>query len=150
MAEVILAESAMRMGLGDRFYFASKGLMDWNLGHGADGRAMEIVAQHGLDLRGHLASQLRAGEIGDWDWFVAMDRGHRIGLIDLGAPEQRVLMMRQFESASATPPDVPDPYGGERDGFEQVFSMIHGNAEALINDLLLRDRDMSEDRSRTV
>lgn len=149
MAEVIVAEQARRMGLEGHFYFASRGIMDWNLGHGADPRAMATVARHGLDLRRHLACQLRAGEVGDWDWFVAMDRWNRRDLLALGAPEDRVLMMRQFEGEGRPPVDVPDPYSGGPDGFDKVYEMIRNSAEGLLRYLESCGGERRPDQSRT-
>jgi len=41
----------------------------------------------------------------------------------MGVPEERLLMMRQFENAVHTR-DVPDPYYGGPDGFEHAYLML--------------------------
>ena len=45
-------------------------------------------------------------------------------------------MMRQFESEANTPPDVPDPYYGGNDGFENMFHLLAANADPLLDYLI--------------
>jgi len=53
-----------------------------------------------------------------------------------------VLMMRQFESSDGEQVcDVPDPYYGGVDGFEDVYQMLMANAEALLDYL---EQDISK------
>ncbi|MDX8411297.1 MAG: low molecular weight protein-tyrosine-phosphatase [Mariprofundaceae bacterium] len=149
LAEVIMSEHARRLGLEEEFVFASRGMMNWNVGCGADPRSMASAAHHGLDLRGHQARQLRLDELDHWDWFVAMDHSNRLDLLAFGVASELVLMMRQFEDGPAGL-EVPDPYNDADNGFEKVFAMLEANAGALLNDLLRRDREKRADQSHTV
>jgi protein-tyrosine phosphatase len=148
LAEVIMSDRARRLGLEEKFVFASRGMMSWNIGCGADPRSMATAACHGLDLRDHLARQLRVRELDHWDWFVAMDHSNRLDLLAFGISSERVLMMRQFEDGPAGL-EVPDPYNDANGGFEKVFSMLEANAEALLSDLLRRDHEKRADQSHT-
>ncbi len=136
LAEVIVRHLSGQRGLDGRYHFASAGTGDWHVGGPADPRSAATARRHGLDLEAHRARQITADGIGDWHWFVAMDRANRQELLHMGAPSERVLLMRQFEGGDA---DVPDPYYGGPDGFEQAYAMLTDNAERLL-DFLERQR----------
>ena len=125
---------AEKRGIADRFLFASAGTGNWHVGGSADVRSAQTAARHGLDLSAHRARQITAGNIHDWDWFIAMDADNRRNLLVMGAPDQCVLMMRQFESEQ--PLDVPDPYYGGEDGFEEAYHMLCDNADRILDYLI--------------
>jgi len=134
LAEVVVHNAAKQRGLDGRYSFTSAGTGSWHIGHGADPRSAETARRHGLDLDSHRAQQVTARNVGNWHWYVAMDHDNRADLLAMGAPEERVLMMRQFES-DAFVPDVPDPYYGGPDGFEDAYRMLTANAERLLDHL---------------
>ncbi|HKI62675.1 MAG TPA: low molecular weight protein-tyrosine-phosphatase [Mariprofundaceae bacterium] len=132
LAEIIVRHAARQRQLDGRYHFASAGTGDWHVGKGADPRSAATAEQHGLDLSPHRARQITARGISGWDWFVAMDRENRRNLLAMGVPASRVLLMRQFEAGDITA-DVPDPYYGGPDGFEQAYAMLSANAEDLLD-----------------
>jgi len=134
LAEVVVRRAAVARGI-DRFHFASAGTGSWHVGGGADPRSAAKAVEHGLDLSCHRAQQITAANWRQWDLFVAMDGENRAALLRMGVPETRLLMMRQFEGLPIAP-DVPDPYYGAGDGFEQVYQMLVANADPLLDYLL--------------
>lgn len=140
LAEVIVREAAKKRQLDSRYMFASAGTGSWHIGGRADPRSAATADKHGLDLSFHRARQITAHGIEDWHWFVAMDEDNHHSLLSLGVPKSRLLMMRQFESPDM-PLDVPDPYYGGPDGFEQAYAMLVANAEYLLDFLEMSDSD---------
>jgi protein-tyrosine phosphatase len=69
-----------------------------------------------------------------------MDQANKRDLIAMDAKPEQVLMMRDFESNSHTL-DVPDPYYGSGDGFEDAYQMLKLNANGLL-DYLLQHKDI--------
>ncbi len=132
MAEFIVRRRAIERGLGERFRFASAGTGDWHIGHGADRRMLQTAASHEIDLGPHRASQITRDRLTQWDWLVAMDRSNHYDLLAMGANEERTLLMRCFENRE-NPPDVPDPYYGGEQGFEEVFGLLSSNADPLLD-----------------
>ena len=133
LAEVVVRDRASRRGLDDLYMFESAGTGSWHIGNGADQRSAETARKYGLDLSSHAAQQITAGKIGLWQWFVAMDENNRSDLISMGVPEDRLLLMRQFEPGFESPPDVPDPYYGGSGGFEDAYQMLCENADRLLD-----------------
>ena len=140
LSEIIVHGQAEKKGVSEQFTFASAGTGDWHVGGPADVRSAQTAAQHSLDLSGHRAQQITTNKINDWDWFVAMDDDNRRNLLAMGVPENRLLMMRQFETDASTTLDVPNPYYGGKDGFEDAYVMLCDNADHIL-DYLLKQRD---------
>ncbi|PCI42525.1 MAG: protein tyrosine phosphatase [Proteobacteria bacterium] len=136
LAEIIVQGQAEKKDVREQFTFASAGTGDWHVGRPADVRSAQTASQHGLDLSQHRAQQITANKINDWDWFVAMDDDNRSNLLAMGVPENRLLMMRQFETDSAISLDVPDPYYGGTEGFEDAYVMLCDNADHILDYLL--------------
>jgi len=136
LAEIIVQGQAEKKGLSSQFLFASAGTGDWHVGGLADVRSAQTATQHGLDLSLHRAQQITSNQVGNWDWFVAMDDDNRMNLLAMGVPENRLLMMRQFETDSSTILDVPDPYYGGADGFEDAYHMLCDNADSILEHLV--------------
>ena len=133
LAEVVVCNRADRRGLDHIFHFESAGTGSWHIGNGADQRSAQTASQHGLDLSSHAAQQITEHNVDNWDWFIAMDQNNRSDLLAMGVPEGRVLMMRQFETGGDLVLDVPDPYYGGPDGFQDAYLMLCENADRLLD-----------------
>jgi protein-tyrosine phosphatase len=131
LAEVVVREAARKRSL-NHYHFESAGTGNWHVGGRADPRSAGKAREYDLDLSSHCAQQITARNIADWDWFIAMDGENRSNLLDMGVPESRLLMMRQFEM-EADAPCVPDPYFGGPDGFEASYQMLAANAQKLLD-----------------
>ncbi len=133
LAEVVVKGTAQNRAI-EHYHFESAGTGDWHIGKAADRRSASKATDYGLDLSNHRAQQITAQKIKKWHWFVAMDQANYQDLLAMGADASRVLMMRQFENPSNIP-DVPDPYYGGPEGFEDAYQMLSANAEALLDHL---------------
>jgi protein-tyrosine phosphatase len=131
LAEVVVCEVARKRRLDD-YHFESAGTGSWHVGGPADPRSAAKAKEYGLDLSDHRARQITSLNYSNWDWLVAMDAENRANLLQMGVPQSRLLMMRQFENDGRTP-DVPDPYFGGPNGFEDAYLMLAANAEKLLD-----------------
>lgn len=132
MAEVVLRNALDDAGLGHAVVVDSAGIGAWHVGEPADHRARATLRAHGYDGEAHRARQISA----HWfhrddepDLVLAMDASHYDDLARL-APHAEVAMMRAFDPDLADVPhpshdlDVPDPYYGVQDDYDQVLAMI--------------------------
>uniref|UniRef100_UPI00389A839B low molecular weight protein-tyrosine-phosphatase n=1 Tax=Mycobacterium sp. HUMS_1102779 TaxID=3383487 RepID=UPI00389A839B len=123
MAEKMFADQLRRRGLGDAVRVSSAGTGDWHVGSGADARAARVLRDHGIPTD-HRAAQVGADHLAA-DLVVAMSRNHLRMLQHLGVDPQRLRMLRAFDPRSgAHTPDVEDPYYGEHEDFEAVYTVI--------------------------
>jgi protein-tyrosine phosphatase len=125
-AEAVLRHLAAEEGVELRI--ASAGVGDWHVGSSPDERAQHHATGRGYDLSALRARQVRASDFEEFDLIVAMDRGHLRALERMAPPEARH-KLRLFVAGR----DVPDPYYGGPEGFEQVLDLV----EAACRDLLL-------------
>ena len=71
-----------------------------------------------------------------FDWLVALDRGHHETLVRRRPADTRaaVRLFMDFLPGERGD-DVPDPYYGDRRGFEAVFALIERGGHALVAEL---------------
>ncbi len=123
MAEKMFADQLRRRGLADAVRVSSAGTGNWHVGECADERAAGVLRAHGYPYE-HRATQVDAHHLGA-DLVVALDRNHARMLRHLGADEDRVRMLRSFDPRTgAHTPDVDDPYYGDTEDFERVYTVI--------------------------
>lgn len=136
-AHVVLTDRLAAAGLDDRVEVVSSGTGDWHVGKPMDRRAAATLTAAGYDASRHRARQW-AGH-GTADLTLAMDAAN---LADLGGADERTRKFREFDPRRGTDEggtDVPDPYYGGDDGFEEVLTMVERTASALV-EALLRER----------
>lgn len=126
-----MTEQLRRAGLDDRVRVSSAGLGGWHAGDAVDARAAAVLAAHGYPVE-HVAAQLGPAHL-DADLLVAMDRGHDKALRRQADDPSRVRLLRSFDPDAAGDPDVPDPYYGGPEGFEEVLTMIEAAMPGLMD-----------------
>lgn len=129
-ADVVLASLLAEAGLADRVDVVSAGIGDWHVGDPMDPRSAAALTARGYDPTRHRAQQVEAGWFGRDDVLFAMDESHRSDLVRAGDPD-RVRLFGDFDPHTPGV-EVPDPYYGGRDGFEEVLDMIERTCRALI------------------
>lgn len=108
----------------------SAGLGDWHVGDPPDERAQHHARNRGYDLSAQRARQVRPRDFDDFDLILAMDRGHLRALQRMAPPKHHA-KIRLFVAER----DVPDPYYGGPDGFEQVLDLVEAQCRSLIAEL---------------
>ena len=116
---------AEERGLADRIRVASAGTHDYHVGEAPDPRAVRHASKRGYDLATLRASQVSERDFHEHDYILAMDRSHLRILRSIAPPGARA-RIGLFLDASARwkGEDVPDPYYGGVEGFEQVLDMV--------------------------
>ena len=142
LAHRVFEQQARKRRLENQFEVESSGIDHWHIGENADSRMRRVAKEHGVLLH-HRARQITASDIEEYDVIFAMSAGHLRSIRSM-APgsahdlEGRLFLFRQFdpEVAGATrPPDVPDPYYGGTNGFEEVFQIVERTCEAILDEI---------------
>lgn len=123
--EGVLRHLAGERGLADRIEVASAGTHDYHVGDCPDPRTLKHAKERGYDLSAQRAMQVTRDHFNEFDYILAMDRGHlRIlkGLAPPGAKARLGLFLEASERWNGE--DVPDPYYGSAQEFEQVLDMV--------------------------
>lgn len=147
LAEGIFLDIAKKRGI-EGLVVDSCGTGGWHQGERADRRALAVAESRGVHLPSR-ARQIRPSEdFSDFTHLVAMDASNVQDLLELGAPEHRLRLMRSYDPAhrDGHPPDVPDPYYGGDDGFDQVFDMLLAACGGLLDEIArVRGASVRED-----
>ena len=94
----------------------------------------ETASRYGVHLPSR-ARQIRPADFSTFDHIIAMDESNREDLISVGAPKSRVRLLLEVVREGSTR-EVPDPYYGGPDGFEEVYRLVEAACEALLDELL--------------
>jgi len=136
-AEAALIEAATAAGID--LEVASAGTGDWHLGQPPNADMRSAASAAGLELRG--TAQLVDADLLRWaDLVLVMDRSNLADVerIASGAGvETPVVLFRRFDPESAASggseaDEVPDPYGGGREGFDEVVRICRRTARTIV------------------
>jgi len=132
MGEAVLRARVAEAGLAGRVEVDSAGTGDWHVGQGANPRTIGVLDAHGF-AHEHSARQITADWFDDIDLVLAMDEANFRDLqrmLDRSGAAAELRMFRSFDpdlSSIAEPDaalDVPDPYYGGPEDFEEVLAMV--------------------------
>jgi protein-tyrosine phosphatase len=126
-------------GLDGEIELDSAGTGAWHVGSRPDARATAAARARGITLEGR-ARQVAPTDFQDYDLVLAMDRANRRELGDLARDEaeaSKVHLLTEFDPsiAEGEEVDVPDPYYGGEDGFEEVLDLVQASCEGLLEQI---------------
>ncbi|WP_299479143.1 low molecular weight protein-tyrosine-phosphatase [uncultured Roseibium sp.] len=129
LAEGIFKDLVENAGLSDTFTIDSAGTGPWHVGNPPDARSIEIAARHGIDISGQRARKVADADFETFDVIVAMDAQNLSTLTELSpaAPADVRLLL------NAPPRDVPDPFFGGPEGFDEVYHLIRSGCGQLLD-----------------
>ncbi len=135
-AEAVFRDRAARSGMLERLSIDSAGTGDWHVGKAPDARAREAAARRGYDLSALRARQVTPGDFERFGIILAMDEAN-LRELELLRPAGFDGLLDRFLSFHPDTPvrEVPDPYYGGDQGFEQVLDLIEGASEGLLEHL---------------
>ncbi|MGW3493300.1 low molecular weight protein-tyrosine-phosphatase [Streptomyces sp. NPDC001020] len=133
MAEAVFRARVEEAGLDDLVEVDSAGTGGWHEGDGADPRTVAVLGANGYDSD-HTARQFDRSWFSLLDLVIALDSGHLEVLRRLApGPEDaaKVRLLRSYDP-TADDLDVPDPYYGGVDGFEECLEMVEAASAGLL------------------
>jgi protein-tyrosine phosphatase len=133
-AEAVMRHLVTEARLTDRIIIDSAGLGDWHVGGARDSRSQKVGRKRGIALEG-VARQFVAEDFDRFDHVLAMDRQNRAGLLALApddAARAKVRMLRSFDPSAPPDAEVPDPYYGGPQGFDEVFDICETACRGLL------------------
>lgn len=131
-AEGVLRHQAKLAGLADRLSIDSAGTHGYHIGEPPDKRSIAAARQRGVDLSALRARKVKKKDFEEFDYVIALDRGH-FDLLRADCPRSHVKRLSLFLSHLGEDlHDVPDPYYGNAQGFEDVLDMIERGCAALL------------------
>lgn len=133
LAEAIFKAKVREQGLEDHIYVESCGTANYHVGRGPDSRTIENALTNGVTID-HLGRQLTINDLDRFDYILAMDASNYTNIFKLPNArkhEKKIRLMRTFDTKEPGS-DVPDPYYGGLDGFQEVFDILDRSTEQLL------------------
>ncbi len=136
-AENIMNHLIEQQGLQNKILCDSAGTSAYHIGSPPDRRMAAAAAQHGIILKGQ-ARQFRAEDFTAFDLILAMDQDNYRHILALD-PQQiyrdKVHLMCSFCTNHPHSSEVPDPYYGGAEGFNQVIDLLMDGCKGLLESL---------------
>jgi protein-tyrosine phosphatase len=136
-AEAVMRGLVARAGLQAAIEVDSAGTGDWHLGAPPDPRTRATADRRGLALD-HRARLFTAADFDRFDVVLTMDHNNQRDVLRMArTPEDaaKVRLLRSYDPAAPQGAEVPDPYYGGPEGFEQVFDICEAACAALLEAL---------------
>ena len=132
-AEGVFRALADAEGLGEAIEADSAGTHGYHVGDAPDTRAQVAAARRGIDLSGQRSRLFGAGDFEIFDYVLAMDRMNYRTLSIACPPRARGRLSLFLDFAPSLGLDeVPDPYYGADDGFEEVLDIVEAASSGLL------------------
>jgi len=139
LAEAVFIRLAGERGISDRFYADSCGTAGHHAGQPPDPRTLKNARKNKLEIV-HLGRQLHPDDFATASLILTMDsdnyRNTRSLALKNGYDTAAISMLRRFDPAAVKDDlDVPDPWYGGEEGFEEVFQIISRSCSGLVDAL---------------
>jgi protein-tyrosine phosphatase len=139
-AEAVFRHYVESAGLSASILIDSAGTHDYHIGHAPDLRSQHAAEQRGYDMSSLRGRQVESLDFERFDYVLAMDRAN-LAILQYLAPRgcKKQLQLFLDYARHHKEREVPDPYYGGEQGFEQVLNMIEDAAQALLQHIQQRD-----------
>jgi protein-tyrosine phosphatase len=139
-AEGVFVHLLAQQSLGDRFVVDSAGTGGWHVGRRADERMRAAAARRGITLTSR-ARQIDLTDLHSFDHILTMDGDNLAAVQSLAheadnpAGQARIEAMTRYCRRHTGALEVPDPYYGGSQGFEQVLDLLEDACGGLLETL---------------
>jgi protein-tyrosine phosphatase len=132
-AEAVFRAVAAREAPELRIEIDSAGTAGYHIGDPPDRRSQEAARRRGYDMSDLRARTVVPEDFERFDFILAMDR-ENLSTLRRSAPpaaRERIRLFLEFVPEADTA-EVPDPYYGGANGFEQVLDLVEAASRALL------------------
>ncbi len=135
-AEGVMRHLLAKDGLMEEIEVDSAGTGAWHAGSPPDRRATAAARTRGIVLEGE-ARQVTEEDFDDFDLLLCADAENVAALRAVAPPgaEERIRLLRSYDPAGDGDLDVPDPYYGGDQGFEDVLDQVEAACRGLLAEL---------------
>ena len=122
----------------DNFFVDSAGTSGYHDGELPDKRSIVTAKAHGLDITNQRSRKFTKADFDKFDIIYAMDKSNFQNILALAKTENdkhkvQLILNELHPNSNA---EVPDPYYGGDQGFENVYQMLNEACEVIAEKLL--------------
>lgn len=129
LAEGILKHKTSHLDI----FVDSAGTSNYHIGELPDERSVQIAKTYGIDITSQRGRQFKVSDFDEFDLIFAMDKSNYSDILSLARNENdknKVELILNLLNPGENL-DVPDPYYGGGDGFENVYKMLNEACDIL-------------------
>lgn len=138
LAEAVFQQIVVDKKQTKLFHIESSGTSNYHIGDSPDPRMQATAAKHGVPMD-NAGSQFIKDDFEKFDLIIVMDSENYkdvTWLTQNAKFRKKVHLLRDFDPKVENTPPVPDPYYGGKEGFEEVFQIVHRSCLALYNRII--------------
>lgn len=119
-------------GLSHKIIVDSCGTSNYHIGDKPDARTRNNAIQNGIQLS-HLGRQISTSDLNEFDFILAMDRSNHQNIMKLKNASEHVAKIKLMREFDPEPGDeVPDPYYGGEQGFQEVYEILDRSVDGFM------------------
>ncbi len=121
-----LAEGILQSKLDpEKYLVKSCGTSNYHIGEKPDVRSIEVAKKYNIDISKQRAAQFKSSDFDTYDYIYPMDISNYNNIIKLAKNDiekgKVKLILNELSNENL---EVPDPYYGGEQGFENVYKML--------------------------
>lgn len=137
LAEALFVKKLQEKQLLDEVEVDSCGTVGYHIGEPPDHRTVANAKMNGMVLD-HKARQFDKSDFRKFDYILVMDNSNKQVVQRLDEANQfaaKIFLFRDFDN-NGKGQDVPDPYFGGEEGFQQVFEILDRTTDNLLHHII--------------
>lgn len=136
-AEGVFTHLVERQHLSHLIGIDSAGTHAYHVGEPPDSRAQQAALQRGVEMSGLSARRVYDDDFARFDYIVAMDNDNKRNLLARCPQEyqHKVCLLLDY-AAGCDEDEVPDPYYGNKSGFDRVLDLVDLGTKGLLLHIL--------------
>lgn len=135
-----LAEGILRSKISDKHTVKSAGTISFHEGEHPDKRSIKTAKEHGVDISHQRANYFTKKYLDEFDKIFCMDVNNLQDVLSMAESEtqRKKVSLILEEAGNHGTAEVPDPYYGTEQDFENVFNMLNKACEIIAEKYQLR------------
>lgn len=132
-----LAEGILKSKLSNSFIVDSAGTANYHTGNPPDKRSIAVARKYGLNISNLKGRQFSVSDFEVFDFIYVMDESNLKNVIKIARNNEDIAKVKMIlnEVYPNQNYDVPDPYYGGEDGFENIYKMLDEACSIIANNL---------------
>lgn len=119
-----LAEGILKSKVSSEVEVDSAGTAGYHEGELPDTRSIAVAKKYGIDITNQRSRKFTVADFDYFDLIYVMDDSNYHNVLSLARNDEDALKVKMILSELGSTANIPDPYYGGTDGFENVYAML--------------------------